>query len=661
MDRLVNIRMTADLSQIIQQFTQLNNTINTVTSSLGGVTGSNMNIGGMAGGMNLPGAMGGVAGAGGTMPGTGVTNPRTSNRGGGAAANSYSSIGRADGRNVTSMMFGLSQIGFALEDYQYAGWRGVMNNVPWIANALTSMVAPAAAPYALLGTAIGVPLANMAYENMSVQTRDKISQMFGGVGMSANDTRSAEIDQMQQMLDKIPGGSYRRYRLERNLSYARRQEGLSQAGFEALRTDYAALSGDREERMGLAGDFFQTQGEQGRFSAIDSRIEDTLTTFSRDDKRRAERLIADEYNKMSMPMQVLNDSGSFLRSAGGFISGTGDGDTSKRLLDGALERVKKEKVNWANELAAEIEKIRKGEKPNWDRMLDLADKMGPDVYFEIRALRREYTRASDKVKLEKSEQATAVEEDAQYAAEEQGRLERLGQGAGMASGRYSSQIGAIIAGSRSMTVDNMQMDAGQVAGERIKDFLAKQGVPEDIRNEIANPKLLQGIRDAEENRKKPDEKIWEENSQQWIANVKSDLLQAQNAAWKNGRFNQQIYNSYIYRIKTKIRDDLVMSGVSRKNAISYAEMIFNAAYKEAQESYTDAVEVSRNQLQVDARKGIRVDHGMVHNAAMQNLVGEMSDDLTAVYGNAQANTFMMNRIYQQQLRRRQIMLNRFQR
>lgn len=212
-----------------------------------------------------------------------------------------------------------------------------------------------------------------------------------------------------------------------------------------------------------------------------------------------------------------------------------------------------------------------------------------------------------------------------------------------------------------MTVDNMKMDAGQVAGERIKDFLAKQGVPEDIRNEIANPKLLQGIRDAEENRKKPDEKIWEENSQQWIANVKSDLLQAQNAAWKNGRFNQQIYNSYIYRIKTKIRDDLVMSGVSRKNASSYAEMIFNAAYKEAQESYTDAVEVSRNQLQVDARKGIRVDHGMVHNAAMQNLVGEMSDDLTAVYGNAQANTFMMNRIYQQQLRRRQIMLNRFQR
>ena len=46
---------------------------------------------------------------------------------------------------------------------------------------------------------------------------------------------------------------------------------------------------------------------------------------------------------------------------------------------------------------------------------------------------------------------------------------------------------------------------------------------------------------------------------------------------------------------------------------------------------------------------------------MQNLVGEMSDDLTAVYGNAQANTFMMNRVYQQQLRRRQILLNRFQR
>jgi hypothetical protein len=707
MDRLVNIRMTADLSQIIQQFTQLNNTINTVTSSMGGVTGSNMNIGGMAGGMNLPGAMGGVAGAGGTMPGTGVTNPRTSNRGGGAAANSYSSIGRADGRNVTSMMFGLSQIGFALEDYQYAGWRGVMNNVPWIANALTSMVAPAAAPYALLGTAIGVPLANMAYENMSPQTRNSISQMFGGLGMSADETRSAEIDQLEQKISRFSGLDYRRRALEAQLLKLQRSEGLSDIFNQFANNPFEKqVTEDQSSAFSRGMSQFSEAGGTGPLGKINNAIN---SEFNANIDKRMQRELQDWYESSSTVGVAANTMFSMTKARlSSFFSGKSDVEEFKEDFLGdfrakanseresliqrvssdvgeAIKSQDKEKLKKAigrpyvpnsvrtilKELLAEIEKAEaealaiKDSNYQVSQMTptERADRSeGGDMF--VGPMQRGVLKAKQQEEIARGTVATA---------EESFRLrQRQEERAGTAVNRYSSQIEAIIAGSRN--IDRLlwpDTKGGEVAENRIRQFLLGEGVARGDIATFLTPEFRQQIQDRIDNKKKPDEKLWEENHKQWIANVKSDILQAQKAAFAGGSFNQKVFNSYIYRIKTKIRDDLIASGV--RDQETYAEMIFNAAFNEAKQSYEDATARAQNIVEQDAGRQTLdkyKKHGwnkitnvqnIVQNMAMQSLMGEMSDDLTAVYGNAQANTFMMNRIYQQQIRRRQIMLNRFQR
>ena len=53
--------------------------------------------------------------------------------------------------------------------------------------------------------------------------------------------------------------------------------------------------------------------------------------------------------------------------------------------------------------------------------------------------------------------------------------------------------------------------------------------------------------------------------------------------------------------------------------------------------------------------------GAVNQMTMQNLMGQMGDDLNAVYGNAQANNFFVQRQMNASFRRQQIRLNRFAR
>lgn len=660
MDRLVNIRMTADLSQIIQQFTQLNNTLNTVNSSMGGLTGQNMAMGGYAPGMGgVPGGGGGAygpgMGAGGPAPGVGMSNPRMSNRG--QPQQNRGSIGRGDGRDITSMMFGLSQIGFALEDYQYAGWRGVMNNVPWIANAMTSMVAPGLAPYALLATAIGVPAMNAMYNNMAPEQQMAMMQnMFGGAGASQDQLNQLRLDQMRSKIEGYGTLDYRRSNFE--LALAREQQ------YEKDRTSaisYAANfrnpSADTvSENMATYSEFANMQRQSRTFVTAENRARGRTNAFSRDDYNIAVNRAELEVENMGAGTYVMSTIGSFYRDLyeGGKwqlgIEGA-EPNEKKRRIEAQLLKLQEKKKQAYDDWMAEFGKLERGETANWDKMEESAKIIGdPDLIRQTRKLKSEYKAARQVLLQDRSEQETAAEDDMLFYQQQEEKDKITDRKTRAAGGRYSSQIDAIVAGSAS----------GEQARGKVKEFLKRQEVDPEAIQKIASLDFEKGVQDAIDNRPKSDEQIWEQNSEQWIATVKSDILQAQNASWVNGRFRQQVFNSYIFRIRTKIKDDLALSGVSRKKIDTYGQMIFNAAYKLAQESYQDSREMASNSLRADG-KGAGVTQNQIHNAAMQNLVGEMSDDLTAVYGNAQANTFMMNRVYQQQLRRRQILLNRFQR
>lgn len=660
MDRLVNIRMTADLSQIIQQFTQLNNTLNTVNSSMGGLTGQNMSLGGYAPGMGgVPGGGGGAygpgMGAGGPAPGVGMSNPRMSNRG--QQQPNRSSIGRGDGRDITSMMFGLSQIGFALEDYQYAGWRGVMNNVPWIANAMTSMVAPTLAPYALLATAIGVPAMNALYNNMTPEQQMGLSQsMFGGAGASQDQLNQMRLDQMRSRLEGYGTLDYRRSNLEFALAKEQQYE-KDRTSAVSFAANFNNPSADTiSENMTTYSEFANMQRQSRTFAAAENRARGATNAFSRNDYNVAVNRAELEVENMDYGTYAASKVGSFYRNRYEGIKWQlgiegAEVDEKKRRIDAQLLKLQEKKKQAYDDWMAEFGKLERGETANWDKMEDAAKTIGdPDLIRQTRKLKSEYKAARQVLLQDRSEQETAAEDDMLFYQQQEEEDKITDRKTRAAGGMYSSQIDAIVAGSAS----------GEQARGKVKEFLKRQEVDPEAIQKIASLDFEKGVQDAIDNRPKSDEQIWEQNSEQWIATVKSDILQAQNASWVNGRFRQQVFNSYIFRIRTKIKDDLALSGVSRKKIDTYGQMIFNAAYKLAQESYQDSREMASNSLRADG-KGAGVTQNQIHNAAMQNLVGEMSDDLTAVYGNAQANTFMMNRVYQQQLRRRQILLNRFQR
>lgn len=658
MDRLVNIRMTADLSQIIQQFTQLNNTISTVTSSMGGLTGQNMSLGGYGPGSGVMpgggGAYGPGMGSGGPAPGVGMSNPRMSNRAQ-PGQPSGRAIGRGDGRDVTSMMFGLSQIGFALEDYQYAGWRGVMNNVPWIANAMTSMIAPSLGPYALLATAIGVPAMNALYNNMAPEQQMNMMQnLFGGAGGSQEQINQMRMDQMRSSLEKYGTLDYRRSNLEFQLARDQLYETDRTAAIGYAANFGKSSAETRSENMATYSEFENMQRQSRTFVQAENRARGRTNAFSRGDYDTAENRAEQEVENMDYGTYVISKIGSFYRNR--FenakyqlgIEGA-ETDEKKRRINAQLIKLQEKKKQAYDDWIAEFGKLERGEQPDWNKMEQCAKTIGDqDLIQQTRKLKEEYRTARQTILQDKSQEQTAAEDDMLFYQQQEEDDKVTSRKTRAAAGRYSGQIEAIVAGSTS----------GEQARGRVKEFLQKQNVDSEAIQKIVSSDFEKGVQDAIDNRPRSDEQLWEQYGDQWIATVKSDILQAQNASWVGGRFRQQVFNSYIYRIKTKIRDDLALAGVSRKKLNDYGNMIFNAAYKQAEESYKDSREIASNALQAD---GMKPTGSQIHNAAMQNLVGEMSDDLTAVYGNASANTFMMNRVYQQQLRRRQILLNRFQR
>ena len=632
MDRLVNIRMTADLSQIIQQFTQLNNTLNTVNSSMGGLTGQNMSLGGYAPGMGgVPGGGGGAygpgMGAGGPAPGVGMSNPRMSNRG--QPQQNRSSIGRGDGRDITSMMFGLSQIGFALEDYQYAGWRGVMNNVPWIANAMTSMVAPTLAPYALLATSIGVPLGNMMYENMSPVTKNNISQAFGGIGMSREELDAYEISQLQEKISSLPGLDYRAYQMRAKQARLERTQGMSQAFDEFINTPFTAPASEDAaagfseglRRYSAAG----KTGEKGDFNkAIDA-------AFARDESIRIKKAENDYIENSSTLGITFNYTYDALKAAAtSLFSAKSMGDlydeNAKRYFstvanEGITEQINKTRTEVGSaiksqdkeklkkvigapyvpddvrvklkELLAEIEKAEAEGKA-----IQSANYQASQMSPTERAARSEggdlFTGPLSKGMMQKLDYEKRSQDAAAQLNAAQMTQNELRADTARMTDRRGSAISAIVRGSR---------DSG-VAAERIEAFLKGQGVSDEQIQTLLTPDFLKGMQDNMDNRKKTDEQLWEENGNNWIATVKSDILQAQNASYVNGRFRQQVFNSYISKIKIRISDDLAAVGVSRKNIASYADIIFNAAYKEAEQSYKDSREVATNKL-MDAGGGVK--------------------------------------------------------
>lgn len=652
-DRLVNIRMNADLSQTIQQFNLLNQSLTNLRSTMSSVGmggGGGIGMGGGGGtGMALGGGGGFAPSGAGGMPGTGRQIA--------SGTNSTSSIGRPGGRDVTSMMFGLSQIGFALEDYQFAGWRGVMNNVPWIANSLTSLVAPAMAPYALLGTAIGVPLANMAYQNMTPEQQMRLSQsVFGGAGASFDQLSQMRLDQMRMQMNGYGTLDYRRTNME--FALAREQQ------YERDRTaalSYAANFNNPSADMISQNkdtyfEFANMQRQTRTFSMAESAARGAVSSFSRDDYDTARGNVNRELGELGTFGYAMSRIGSFGRNlyeGGKWQIGIQSAETNEQMrrISAAMTKLQEKKKQAYDDWLSEFGKLERGDMADWSKMEASAKIIGnADLINLTQKLKAEYKAARQTMLQDRSEQETATEEDMLFFQQMAEEDKITGRKTSAAGSRYSSQIDAIVAGSTS----------GEQARSRVKEFLTRQEVDKEAIQNIASLDFEKGVQDAMDNRPGSDEQIWRQNSAQWIATVKSDLLQAQKASWVSGRFRQKVFDSYVLRIKTKIKDDLSLSGISRKKVGIYAQMIFDAAYKSAQESYQDAFDAASNSLQVDGRN-LGITPQQINNSAMQSLAGQMSDDLTAVYGNAQTNSFMLNRMYQQQLRRNQILMNRFMR
>lgn len=685
MDRLVNIRMRADLSETIQQFTQLNNVLTGLSSTMSGM-GAGFGLGGAGngmGGMGMPGmGVPGVGvpsggGGGGTIPGMGATNPAGRNRGrGGGNLPPQSPNSFWAGTGITSQMFGLAQIGFALEDYQYAGWRGVMNNVPWIAQAAGNMAGmalgvPGLGQAALLGTAIGVPLGNAWWSNLDPSRQNEISQgIFGGAGMSDAEMTQLRTEKLQREMAKLQTGDYRRTGMEFDISRRIEAERNLGAGFDVLTRNYSLGSSQSVENRDVAIGTFGRMGQSGMIGRFRDEIQYAVSDSSAEERQEARRAVAKDIANGGVTGLIK----TAITTAPGNIMQymkTGEMAPVQRLIDQKLASMKEVDVNNEKILKEELGKMESGVEPDWKKMLAAADALGTDVYFSVKELKREYLRAKGSKRQDEFDAKIASEDDQLYRDAEEGVAIQLKKDqddaafnlmnqnmdiaeakrkTGVMAGRQGSQIGAIIAGSK---------DEETIAS-RMEQYLKNEGFKQDQIDHLITPDFLRDIREQKQNRKGSDEQLWEQYSEQWINAVKSDILQAQHAAsqGRNGRFNDRIFNEYLNRIKIRIRSDLRDAGVSPSRIPDYAEMIWNAAYEMAQNSYQDAANIGRNQIRASGYKGAVTDY-MVNQAAMQALAGQMSDDLQAVYGNAQTNSFYVGRMMQQQYRRQQIRLNRF--
>lgn len=674
MDRIVNVRLNADLAQAIQQFSQLNQVVTQLGTNIAGLGGGGGFGGGMGGGNPIGGFGGGIgspgAGGGGIAPANPAQNRaparRTPNQPTPAVGGGYTHPG------ITSQMFGLAQIGFAMEDYQYAGWRGVMNNVPWIANAIGNMAGgaigvPGLGQAALLGTAIGIPLANAAYESLSPITLDSISKMFGGLGASSLELSGMKTDRLEQQLGRMSSLNFRSVQMEQDLVKARL---LEQGTTQAKAYLYAPFKPDisPEAKAGMEAGLDQFK-RTGGTSALN---QDWRDAFSSDLRKRADREMGDWYDNSSS----LGITATMLQTGvkGAWFaawSGKSVTDEMRAVDDKFFEEKANAQLKDAYDQATQKvgEAIQSGDK----RKLEEAIKL-PVVPDSIRRRLREMLKAVNKAEAEerqdRADAETMAEDDRLYADAEEGRAIELGRaqerssaalenqmidrvnaqrGAGVAGNRYASQIGAIVRGSRT----------GADAASRVEEFLRAQGVDENQIGAMVTQEFQQGIQDAKDARPGSDEELWNQYSQQWIATVKSDLIQANFAAWKGNRFDQKTFDTYANRIYRRILDDLGKIGVSSKNRENYANMIYNAAFEEAKQSYGNARDRSVAQARHAGVRGVT--NEMANAGAMQSLMGEMSDDLTAVYGVERSNTFMLQRLHDQQIRRRQIMMSRFQR
>ena len=688
-DRLVNIRMTADLSQAIQQFNMLSQAVGNLYSAMGAA--ANQGAGGLggaggaggSGGAGLPviggGGGGGGGGRGSVAPGTGRTNPAASN----AAGTSRSSIGRGDGRDITSMMFGLSQIGFALEDYQFAGWRGVMNNVPWIANSLTSLISPAAAPYALLGTAIGVPLANMAYENMSPQTRNSIRMAMGGLGMSPEEMQGVELDQLNRKIGSTSGLDYRKYEMRRKADELERSQGLSEEFMSRLARPYdkpLQSSSRAEFEEGLNA--FSEDGGFGPKGRISKSID---SVFDKDLQARTKSDFSDWWENSSVVGRGSHVATSLVSASWKSLwDGKSVKDHMKEdFVGGFKARANAEITERMEKVSREVgEAIKSGDKEKLKKAIG-RPYVPDEVREELKKLLAE---------IEKAEAEAASIREQNYQASQVSSTERAArsEGGDMFVGPAQKSVSAAQEFERLQTNAAVQQDAAAMrqndlrqenarfvnrrqssiqaivagspdantAAERVSAFMLKQGASQDQVDSMITQQWIEGVQQAKDDSQgNSDEEKFEANASRWIATVKSDILQAQFAATGRGGFNQRVFETYLARIKQRIMDDLKAAGFS--NPRTYLDIIWNAAMQDAQTSYKDARTTSTNKLSAAGVKN--ASSAQYINYTMQELAGQMSDDLTTVYGNARTNTHMVNRMYQQQIQRNQILMNRFMR
>lgn len=675
MDRLVNIRMNADLSQAIQQFNLLGqaalNAQNAMGGAGGGLGGGGGGMGGGGGPQLVPGGGGGRGGGRGG-PGSAPVNPLSVNRGGGGGVGGGGSVGSpqsAWGGGITSSMFGLSQIGFAMEDYQYAGWRGAMNNVPWIAQAVGTLAGgPAAGQAALLATSIGIPLANAAYTGMGASEKNAMSMMMGGIGMSSQELNSAEIERLQGKVSGMSGLDYRAVAMNRQIAQMSQQEGYQSIADERMNTPYRTPA-SQTQRAGMS-EGMDRFTQMGGGMAMGKEWDAAFNTDLKSRSRRAEDDWFENSSTLGMSANLVYDAGK-----AGFqsiLSGKGWGeqlmDNQSEYFNAQANKDLKEQYNKVQTLVGDA--IKNGDKNKIKEAIK-HPLTPPGIRKQLQAMLKNVEDAERAKSEDDNAQAVAQEEDELYAAEKQGETERLVkdqqtaandlvnmvadqkklQGeTGRTAGIHGSQLNAIARGSKT----------GEEAAAKMEEYLEKRGVSQEQIQTLITPQFIEGIQNSKDDRKNSDEQLWDKHSPKWIQTVKSDILQAQRASFGRGGFNQKTFNGYLSRIKTKIRDDLGAAGISKLKRDDYAKMIWDAAYEEAQLAYGDANTMAKNQIGAAGMSAAN-NPGAVNQMTMQNLMGQMGDDLNAVYGNAQANNFFVQRQMNASFRRQQIRLNRFAR
>ena len=665
--------MNADLSQAIQQFNLLGQAAMNAQNAMGGGGGGGGLGAGLGGGMGggMPSAVptGGGRGGGRGGVGSAPANPLASNRGGGGVGSGggLGSPQSAWGGGITSSMFGLSQIGFAMEDYQYAGWRGAMNNVPWIAQAVGTMAGgPAVGQAALLATAIGVPLANAAYTGMDAQSKNAMSMMMGGIGMSSQELNSAEIERLQGKVNNMSGLDYRSVAMNRQIAQMSQQEGYQSIADERMNTPYRTPASQSQRASMDEG--MNRFSQMGGGLAMGKEWDAAFNTDLKSRSGRAESEYWDGSSALGATVNIMSDMAvSGYRSVlNGKGFGEQMGEDQAAYFNAQANKDLKEQYNKVQTLVGDA--IKNGDKAKIKEAIK-HPLTPPGIRKQLQEMLKNVEDAERNRSEDENARAVAEEEDQLYADAQKGEAERLEkdkataasdlenmvgdqkklQGeTGRTAGIHSSQLNAIARGSKT----------GEEAAAKMEQYLANRGVSQEQIQTLVTPQFIEGIQNAKDDRKNSDEQLWDKYSAQWIQTVKSDILQAQKASYGRGGFNQKTFNGYLSRIKTKIRDDLGSAGISQYKREDYAKMIWDAAYEEAQQSFDDANSMAKNQIGAAGMSAAN-NPGAVNQMTMQNLVGQMGNDLNAVYGNAQTNNFYMQRMYQQQFQRQKMRMNRF--